>query len=405
MQQAPVNASPILLNNLHSGNEAESTRMSEIGRLLAALASQARDGEESVMATVVRVQGSAYRRPGARMLIARHGGTVGMVSGGCLEGELARRAWWLTEGAEPVLRTYSTGVRDGDADEQEALAFGLGCNGTVDILLERVRELDRYLPACLLREVRASRTPAVLATVIDSTFAGLGLGARACLDARGVQLPPGLPDALVERLALDLHQVAAQRRNASQAYLWQEQRCEVLFEYLAAPRRLVLFGAGHDAQPLANMAAQQGWQVCVVDARRHFARRERFPEAEQVLHLELQRPVNLAALLDDAAVVVMSHSLAQDRHWLAQALAHRSAYIGQLGPRERTERLLDEIGAGSDARQRLHYPMGLDIGAEGPEAVALSVLAEIAGHFNGRDGRPLRLRNAPIHDGLGALHG
>ncbi|MHC6225728.1 XdhC family protein [Pseudomonas sp. X10] len=379
--------------------------MSEICRLLAALETLARDAEEGVMATVVKVQGSAYRRPGARMLIARHGGTVGTVSGGCLEGELARRAWWLTESGQPVVRTYRTGIKDGDADEEEALAFGLGCNGTVQILLERVRTGEPYLPAQLLQHVRSTRSAAVLATVIDGQLDGFGLGQRAGLDPRGVDLPPGLPVALAEQLDSDLHTILAQRRSASQHYQLRGQACEVLFEYLAPPRRLVLFGAGHDAQPLARMAAQQGWLVSVIDARRHFARPERFPEADQVLHLDLAQPSSLEALLDGAAVVVMSHSLSQDRHWLAQALRHRSAYIGQLGPRDRTERLLAEIAAPADALQRLHYPMGLDIGAEAPEAVALSVLAEITGYFNGRDGRPLKQRNAPIHEALPALRG
>ncbi|MDF0731808.1 XdhC family protein [Pseudomonas entomophila] len=372
--------------------------MNEIDRLLAALDALARDGEQAVMATVVKVEGSAYRRPGARMLIARHGGTVGTVSGGCLEGELARRAWWLTEAGEPVLRTYRTGIKDGDADEEEALAFGLGCNGTVRILLERLD--NAYLPARLLRQVRDTQHPAVLATVIDSNLIALPLGLRACLDAQGIRLPAGLHGVLAERLADDLRHLLTQRRNATQVYTQAGRQCEVLFEYLAPAPRLVLFGAGHDAQPLVRMAAQQGWQVSVVDARSHFARRERFPEAREVLHRALETAGDLSDLLEGAAVVVMSHSLSQDRHWLGQALAHGSAYIGQLGPRERTERLLGELGARGE---RVHYPMGLDIGAEGPEAVALSVLAEITACFNRRDGRPLRQRSAPIHDALGAL--
>lgn len=370
-------------------------------QLLQALDELTTGQQDAVLATVVKVEGSAYRRPGARMLIPQIGGSVGTVSGGCLEGDLAKKAWWLTEAGKPVIRSYSTGVVAEEADEEEELAFGLGCNGTVHILLERVPAGQPALPLALLRQVQGQRAPAVLATVIASSDHSVCLGERCAIDPAGALHLQVTQMHLARVLESDMRALLELRRSASQRYRLAGGEVEVLFEYLAPPRKLVVFGAGHDAQPLVSLARQQGWHVSVVDARSHFARREYFPEANEVLHLGLERQHDLAALVADAAVVVMSHSYSQDRHWLEQALRLQPAYIGQLGPRSRTERLLDDMGPTSRALpgyERLHYPMGLDIGGDAPENVALSVLAEITGHFNGRSGGMLRERTAPIHD-------
>ncbi|WP_313117266.1 XdhC family protein [Ectopseudomonas guguanensis] len=380
--------------------------MKETLQLLQALDELDSTRQQAVLATVVKVEGSAYRRPGARMLIPQIGGSVGTVSGGCLEGDLTRKAWWLTEHGEPVIRTYSTGAADHEADEEEELAFGLGCNGTVHILLERVQGGQTPLPLSLLRQVQESGVPAVLATVIASSDDSVLLAERAAIDPVGQLHLTMHQTALIRSLEADLQAIRKRKSSALQRYRLAGGEVEILFEYLTPPRRLVVCGAGHDAQPLVSLARQQGWKVTVIDARSHFARQERFPEANQVLHLGLEQQANLAPLLKSAAVVIMSHSYSQDRHWLEQALRLQPSYIGQLGPRSRTERLLDEIGMISrhyPAYERLHYPMGLDIGGDAPESVALSVLAEITAHFNGRTGGMLMAREAPIHDSVPVL--
>ncbi|MND88285.1 putative xanthine dehydrogenase subunit A [compost metagenome] len=377
--------------------------MSENGKLLAALEQLDADRQDYVMATVTGVEGSAYRRPGARMLISSHGVTVGTVSGGCLEGELARRAWWLTESGAPVVRSYQTGLKDGDADEEEALAFGLGCNGTVHILLERVTVGEAYLPVRLMRQVRKTGVPSIMATVTRGHVGSFGIGSRASFDSLATVLPRDVPAALREQLELDLRAAFSRGRTLSQSYKVADEECEVLFEYMAPPHRLVIFGAGHDAQPLVDIAAHLGWQVAVIDARRHFAVRERFPNADQVMHVGQDCELDLSSLLDGAAAVVMTHSLSQDRHWLAESLRHQCFYVGQLGPRERTERLLLEMGAPAVCADQLHFPVGLDIGAESPEGVALSIMAEVTACLNHREGHSLRMRNTAIHEPLMSL--
>ena len=172
-------------------------------------------------------------------------------------------------------------------------------------------------------------------------------------------------------------------------------------EYLPPVRRLVVFGAGHDAQPLVRMAKLLGWHVTIIDGRSHFARAERFPDADQVLVGDVEQPFAYRELVRGAAVAVMTHSLVQDAHWLQGVLHSEPCYVGQLGPRERTERLL----AGIHEQQGelpglacLHYPIGLDLGGDTPESVAMAMLAEIQAVLNGRNGGSLRFRSASIHD-------
>ena len=367
--------------------------MSGLNDLLQAIDSAAQAGEETILATVVKVEGSAYRRPGARMLIPLHGRTVGTVSGGCLEQDLAKKAWWLTDSGEPVVRRYSTGATEDEDedDEQSALTFGLGCNGTVFVLLERLRAKNPSPAIDLLRRVREHQQPAAMATVIaTSRNASARVGDRLRSDTdetlRNAQLSSAIRN--------DLHKTLLQKKSSLRLYTDARGEVEVFFEYVAPPARLVIFGAGHDAQPLVRMAKLLNWHVSVIDSRSHFARPERFPQADAVIFANLENPFELNPVIDGAAVAVMTHSYRQDRHWLGQLLQASPAYIGQLGPKERTERLLTDIGRSSSA---LHYPMGLDLGGDAPESVALSILAEMTAVLNQRQGGMLRHRVKPIH--------
>lgn len=374
--------------------------MNDLSRLLEALALAHSDGQDAVIATVVKVEGSAYRRPGARMVIPQLGGATGTVSGGCLESDVSKKAWWLTAAGKPVMRTYSTGEDDDDIEDAE-LSFGLGCNGTVHILFERVSARNPSLVINVLKQVQATSRAAALATVISSESEHqTAVGERVALNADG-KLELEMHDrVLSQTIAADLRTLLIAEKSAIRSYDSPAGPVQVLLEYIPAPRRLLIFGAGHDAVPLVNMARLQGWHTTVIDARTHFARPERFPEADQVSALPLQPFAGMRALVDDAAVVVMTHSFTQDRHWLGQVLALNPRYIGQLGPRSRTERLLDEMS--SEVRQlpafgTLHYPVGLDLGGDTPASVALSILAEINAVLNQRNGGMLKHREASIH--------
>ncbi|MFJ3487241.1 XdhC family protein [Pseudomonas sp. NPDC090202] len=374
--------------------------MNDLSSLLAALDEAQAGQQDAVIATVVKVEGSAYRRPGARMVIGQMGAFTGTVSGGCLESDVSKKAWWLTTSGKPSIRVYTTGQDDDDLEEAE-LSFGLGCNGTVHILFERVPAGSVSLVVDVLRGVRDSGRHGALATVIGSHNERFTApGERVALTAeQGVK--SGMRDRwLAASIAEDLYAVRAARRSATRTYETAGGEVEVLLEYIPAPRRLVIFGAGHDAVPLVNMARVQGWHITVIDARQHYARASRFPEADAVLAVPLAPLAGLQAMVADAAVVLMTHSLTQDRHWLGQVLQGAPRYIGQLGPRSRTERLLDELPEHTReavASANLHYPVGLDLGGDAPHSVALSILAEINAVFNDREGGMLRHRQASIH--------
>lgn len=374
--------------------------MNDLSRLLDALSEAQVDGQDAVIATVVKVEGSAYRRPGARMVIPQLGSATGTVSGGCLESDVSKKAWWLTATGKPVIRTYSTGEDDDELEDAE-LSFGLGCNGTVHILFERTSEQAPSLAVSVLQQVQTTSRHAALATVIFSdNEQHTAVGERAAIRADGaVEVQLG-DRALGQQIAGDLHEVLKAGKSAIRSYEASSGTVQVLLEYIPAPRRLVIFGAGHDAVPLVSMARLQGWHTTVIDARTHFARPERFADADHVATLPLQPFAGLRALVEDAAVVVMTHSFSQDRHWLGQVLALKPRYIGQLGPRSRTERLLDEMTDNprqSPAFAALHYPVGLDLGGDTPQSVALSILAEINAVLNQRQGGMLKHREASIH--------
>lgn len=375
--------------------------LSGTSALLGALRALEHDNGQAVLATVVKVEGSAYRRPGARMLIPLYGGTVGTISGGCLESEVAKKAWWLTDGGDAVVRRYSTATEDDDDDQDAALTFGLGCNGTVHVLLERHSAEQPLAVLDLLRRVRESGQAGAVATVIGSyRNARVRVGERLYLHPALTDRSRLLDPALDAEVRADLQQSLSLRRSSLRSYRDERGEIEVFCEYLAPQRRLVIFGAGHDAQPLTHMAKLLDWHVTVVDGRAHFARAERFPDADAVLQVDARPPYDLHALTDGALVAIMSHSYSQDRHWLGHVLQGSPAYIGQLGPRDRTERLLGEISQNTrqlPALDRLHYPIGLDIGGDTPESVATAILAEMTAALNQRDGGMLKHRQAAIH--------
>lgn len=384
--------------------------MSDLHTLLDALDQASSTKIDAVLATVVKVEGSAYRRPGARMLIPRFGQTVGTISGGCLEQELARKAWWLTESGDAVVRRYSTAAQEDEEadDEDAALTFGLGCNGTVHVLLERHDAGKRSLLLDVLQRVKATGQPVALATVISAgRKTRVRVGARMGLNAfmntcEGIRC-----QALQHALQGDLRSTLARKKSRLMIYGSGVDEVEVFLEYIAPQRRLVIFGAGHDAQPLVRFARDLNWHVTVVDGRAHFARPERFPGASQVIVAPVDAPFDLSSAVDGAAVVIMTHSYRQDRYWLENVLQCSPVYVGQLGPRERTERLLDEMGASARSPEVVpgfHYPIGLDLGGDTPASVALAIVGEITAYLNERNGGMLKYRKTTIHQACEPTH-
>jgi xanthine dehydrogenase accessory factor len=337
--------------------------------------------EPAVLATVVRTEGSAYRVPGARMLLARNGRRVGGISGGCLEDDVVKKAWWLTSNG-PLVRRYDT-TQDGDISTD---GFGLGCNGVIFVLLERVQP-GTALILNLLEEVNRSRKPAVVAHVIDPSER---IGQKLILEPNG-EVHHNLADTqFAEELASAAADLEASKRLVS-------TRGEIFLERITPLVRLLIFGAGDDAVSLAEVANYQGWQVSVFDGRSHYARAEKFSHVKEVIVRPLGSP---APEIDPWTVaVLMTHSYSQDLDVLRSLGGLPLRYLGVLGPKKRTAKLLEDLKAEDCVEPvALHAPMGLDLGGDGPEQVALAVVAEIQSVLQRRQGGALRDRTGPIHD-------
>jgi xanthine/CO dehydrogenase XdhC/CoxF family maturation factor len=364
--------------------------------VLAAFGRIRETGVVAALATVVHVVGSAYRRPGARMLLGADGTRVGLVSGGCLEADLALRARPVLERGTPAVVTY-----DARTDEDLIFGLGLGCEGKVEVLLERVPERGDGGHLAQIGRCVAERKRLALATVFRSA-GPVPVGAR-FWRVEGEAGHADFEDGrLAEALDHAAHAVLQTNRHQNVTLEAAGGPVDALVEPVLPDPRLVVFGAGPDAQPLVRFAAELGFDVVVVDHRPAYAQASAFPAASRVLLSENEPVPEGLDLGADTAVLVMSHAYARDREYLRHLLVRELGYLGALGPRRRTERLLAELAAeavvpSARMRARLHAPVGLDIGAETPEEIAVAILAEIRAELAGRAGGRLRDRDAPIH--------
>jgi len=354
--------------------------------------------EPAVLATLVRVKGSSYRQPGARMVLQGGGGQTGVISAGCLEADLKARVEGVLGSAEPQVPVFDLG-----SDLDLIWGTGMGCVGRAEVLLEAVTPgaPAPWLGRCA--ELLAARRSGVLATVFGTRGAGpaVRIGERFLLADQGVGiLPP--PGPFAEALTEALRQVQAQGTPASTTLIVGAGAVDLLIEPILPPFALWLFGAGEHARPLARLAKELGWFLGIVDHRPALATAERFPEADQIV--VGHPPDSLRGLPLDArsAALVVSHVYDKDRQVVAGLLQHPLGYLGLQGNRTRCAKLLREIQEGgvalTDAQRRImHFPAGLDIGAESPEAIALSMLAEVQAALAGHAGGSLRDRTGSIH--------
>ena len=334
-------------------------------------------GERAMLCTVVDLEGSGYARPGSRLVIVSDGQRAGFVSGGCLERELMRLAWPATARG-PATLTFDTRGNP----TQLGGRYNAGCEGCIHILCE---PLDSDSLALRSLRMRVEGTPQTTAVVLASDDPAIAVGLRRDETEPG---PLGFAfDSLVESAAAS---VTVSRAGVA-----------VFAERCDPPPRLVIFGAGDDAIPLAAMASQLGRQVVVVASRPERLTRARFPSVERVIATAEEVCDRIALSADDAAVL-MTHSFADDAALLPTVLASSASYVGLLGPKRRAARLMTELHARGELPSpshldRLRSPIGLDLGAAGPEEIAVSILAEIVAASHGRDGQPLRDRSTPIN--------
>jgi xanthine/CO dehydrogenase XdhC/CoxF family maturation factor len=368
-------------------NMSENDSMTDLQRILLLWRALEAEGADYVLCTVIAIEGSSYRKPGACMLLAPDGRRAGTVSGGCLEAEVIRRAWWHTAHG-PSIQSYSTVGDDGERP------YGSGCGGVVWLLLERAPTAAPLLNA--LEQAFRLRLPIAATTILEGEL----LGKRACA---GLEQP--VEPSFKEAGSLQGHaELALASKSSTEGRLpFAGTEVRVWSNYRPARPGLWIFGAGDDAQPLLQFGKALGWYVAVADGRSQLATRERFAAADETHVLTIAempaahsegRPAAFTHLRPQDAAVVMTHSFEQDARILATLLALdvQPIYIGVLGPRRRSRELLVEaarlLNSGCAPTisnmtkvegwlAEIHAPIGLDLGARSPETIALSIVAEV----------------------------
>lgn len=339
-----------------------------LGPLLPLYERERAAGRAIALAVLAYTAGSTYSKPGALMLIAANGDYAGLLSGGCLEGDLREHA----------LTVIATGtccpVRyDMRGPEDQLWGLGMGCEGAMQILLLRVGPDNDWQPVAELARSLSTHTATAIGVVVESRSADVPLGS--------LVLPGGTAGATVPALRTPAVAGALIRVASNVQPEWitgQSPPWKLFVLPLALPPRILILGAGPDAAPLVEFAGMLNWKVTVVDHRSAFAVAAHFPSAERVL---LTRPEELGSALELSAyraAVVMSHHLTADLGYLRILAASNIPYVGLLGPAVRREKLLAELGPDAQAlRARLHAPVGLPLGGRTPQSIALAIIAEL----------------------------
>jgi xanthine/CO dehydrogenase XdhC/CoxF family maturation factor len=355
-------------------------------------------GQQTALATVVHVEGSSYRRPGARMLITEDGRLTGAISGGCLEGDALRKALLVMSRKQPMLAVYDT------TDEDDArLGVGLGCDGIIHIIIEPIDYANPHNPIQLLKTAVAQRQQAVLITLFNLADRN-GIQPGTCL----LQLQDGTvagkvePAAFREVFLSDAVTAFNEQDSSIKTYRTGNSNITAFIEFLKPAVSLVIIGGGNDVMPLVKMAAIIGWQVTVIDGRANYATAQRFPSAHRVILAKPGEVLDHITVDEQTVFVLMTHNYVYDLKALRQLLNTQLVYVGILGPKKKLVRVLDElkqegIQPTEEQLATIYGPVGLDIGAETAEEIALSIIAEIKAVLSERSGQFLRNSQEAIH--------
>ena len=325
-----------------------------------------------VLASVFETEGSTYSKAGARMLINADGDFQGMLSGGCLEGDLAERAREVLNSGEAQTVIYDLGVND-----EELWGLGVGCDGLMRIFLQPLLAENDYAPFEAIARAYEGDHREITVTVLESEHIKPG----ATLVTAGDNVESfGLSDDAAQVLLDEARAALASKVSSTKSVQVGDAKATILLAIVNPRIRLLVLGAGLDAEPVTRLADELGWRVTVVDHRPAYIEIGNFDRAEKVICCPANEMSVHVDLLNFDATIVMSHHLVSDRSYLAQLSKSDIQYIGLLGPKDRRRRLLEELGAdAATLDDRLHGPAGVDIGAVGPAAIALSIVTEMYG--------------------------
>ncbi|WP_026967148.1 XdhC family protein [Algoriphagus terrigena] len=352
--------------------------------------------QQVALATVVQVDGSAYRRPGARMLVSEEGNLTGAISGGCLEGDALRKAQAVIFQQKSMLVTYDTT----DEDDQK-FGVGLGCNGIIHVLIEPIDFEDSANPVELIKAAFADRQAGLLLTLFSVKNSKSEQIGTVILDKGGQQLGNWEKRITDPELKALLQKEIAGFDSGSLIRSFPDQDdISVFFEVLKPTTRVLLFGAGNDTQPLAKMAEILGFELILFDGRKNQATPARFPFAKRIILGTAEEVVEKIETDPQTVALLMTHNFEYEAVVLEKLLTCMIPYIGILGPKRKTEKLIQRLETKGIQvyTDNIYAPIGIEIGAETSEEIALSVLAEIKAVLNRKQPIFLRDKNGPIHE-------
>ena len=365
--------------------------MTEIGKIIASYEKAKSERKKTALATVVKVEGSSYRQPGARMLITEDGFLTGAISGGCLEGDALRRALLAISQKKNKLITYDT-----SDDSAQEFSVQLGCNGIVHILFEYIEDNDINNPLEILKKVENNRSSSVVLTIFSLERDAKQIGTVNIFQGIKMLVDDNydLEDQMINVFELKVTQIEnVQIENEMQ---------KALIQYIGPPVSLIIAGAGNDVQPVLKMADLLGWEVTVGEGRVTHATQKRFPEAKKILVATPQELIQNVSVDERTFAILMTHNYKYDLEVLQLLLKTDCQYIGILGPKSKLQRMFDDLAEHGieiteNDYKRIYGPIGLDIGAETSEEIALSVISEIKAVMEGRKGTSLRYKTDKIH--------
>lgn len=354
----------------------------EMGHIVDRFLDLGRHGRSAAIAIVTAIDGSAYRRPGAKLLVDDQGGVLGGISGGCLEEDVRQVGLAVIQSGQTRVLSYDT-----SADDTTVFGFGLGCGGRIEVLVMPLAPVLASGVFTQLEDELEKDEPLALSVCVEDGGRGGALLASPRGHLAGTLGDPSLDEGTTVAAQAALDAKRPQRQAVAQR--------QVFTEVLRPPPKFLVCGAGDDARPLVELASSIGFRVFVADHRGGFLTAERFPAAHRLLKLRPQHPS--ADLPSDRSTyaVVKTHAFQHDRAWVERLLAGEAPYIGVLGPRSRVQKILAELGAQGEGR--VFGPVGLDLGADGAEQVALSVVAEVLALYSHRKPRHLREREGALH--------
>lgn len=372
--------------------------MKEIREIINAYNKAKKNEKRLALATLVHLNGSSYRRPGARMIVDEEGQLTGAISGGCLEGDALRKAVFCIHTQTPKLVVYDT------SDEEDAtIGIQLGCSGIIQVLFEPIDEHDPLNPIELLKKAIHKRQNTVLVTLYASQIKkGDTVGTSMLIEDSGEFHNNSTFQFVPEPLMQDIKETLTVKKSSFKSYQQNDNTFNAFLSFISPPISLVIVGAGNDAIPLQSIAETLGWEVTIVDGRHTYAKIERFSSACQIIVSKPEKVLQQIPIDDKTVFVLMTHNYNYDYAILKALLGKNIPYIGALGPKKKLDNMINDLKAENiilNEKQKniLYGPVGLELGAETPAEIALSITAEIMSVMNNKKGGSLRNLLTEIH--------